>query len=65
LMPYSSRFGVNWKDVISSLNDIGYQGLFNLELPGEVNAPIEIRHMKLAFIRNMLDFMLSDEFLNS
>ena len=65
LMPFSSRFGVDWKDVMLALNEIGYDGLFNLEILGENNAPLPIREAKLKYIKFMTDYMTSEEFLNS
>lgn len=62
-MPYSARYGIDWKEVMQALRDVNYQGLFNLELLGECNAPMPIKRAKLAFIRAMCDHMLSDEFL--
>ena len=62
-MPFSSRYGVNWHEVITTLDEIGYKGLFNLEILGERVAPLPIREAKLGFIRNMCQYMLSEEFL--
>lgn len=64
LMPYSSRRGVDWQEVVRALREIGYKGLFNLEILAEQHGPLEIRHAKLKFIRQMLQYMLSDEFLS-
>lgn len=63
LMPYSSRLGIDFQEVIRALDDIGYKGLFNLEILGECRAPMAIRRAKLDFIHTMCDYMLSDEFL--
>lgn len=63
-MPFSARFGVNWHEVISALDEIGYKGLFNLEILGECVAPLPIRDAKLDFIRTMCYYMLSNEFLS-
>ncbi|MBQ8850404.1 MAG: sugar phosphate isomerase/epimerase [Clostridia bacterium] len=62
-MPYSARYGVDWKEVIASLNDVSYKGLFNLEIIGECKAPMVIKEAKLAFIRTACDYMLGEEFL--
>lgn len=63
-MPYSARFGINWHEVIQALEEINYQGLFNLEILGECVAPLPIRDAKLAFIRTMCEYMFSDAFLS-
>jgi len=65
LMPFSSRFGVDWKDVISALNEIEYDGLFNLEILGENKAPMPILEAKLAYIAQMVRYMTSQEFLDA
>lgn len=63
LMPFSSRFGIDYKEVMSALREIGYKGLFNLEILGENKAPMYIRNAKLDYIKKMTDYMTSDEFL--
>lgn len=65
LMPYSARTGVDWQEVVGALREIDYHGLFNLELLGEVICPMPIRHMKLEYIKKMIDYMLTDEFMQS
>ncbi len=62
-MPFSTRYGVDWKEVMVALNEVDYKGLFNLEILGERNAPMQIKEAKLSFIRLMCDYMVSDEFL--
>lgn len=65
LMPFSSRFGVDWKDVVRALCDIQYGGLFNLEILGENKAPLPILEAKLTYIAKMVRYMTSEEFLNT
>lgn len=65
LMPFSSRYGVDWKDVILALKEIEYDGLFNLEILGENKAPLPILEAKLSYIYQMVHYMTSEEFLNS
>ena len=62
-MPYSARTGINWKEVVAAVKEIGYNGLFNLEILGENKAPLPIRDAKLRFIKEMTDYMTSEEFL--
>lgn len=62
-MPFSARYGVDWKEVMVALNDIEYKGLFNLELLGERNAPMPVKEAKLAFLRTLCDYMLDDKFI--
>ena len=64
LAPYTVRKSVDFKEVITALRQIGYQGLFNLEIPGEVAnlPPMEVRKLKLVYLRQLLDIMLQPEF---
>jgi len=57
-MPYSARYGIDWSQVVKALKQINYQGLFNLEILGEKNAPMPIREAKLRYIKEMTDYML-------
>ena len=63
-MPFSARTGVNWQEVVRTLRETDYRGLFNLEILGEREAPMPIRWAKLEFIKKMTDYMLTPEFLN-
>ena len=63
LMPFSSRYPIDWVEVVTALQEVNYKGLFNLELPGERFAPMAIRAEKLKYIRFLAEYLLSDEFL--
>lgn len=63
LMPFSSRYPIDWVEVVTALREIGYKGLFNLELPGERLAPMAVRIAKMKYIRFLAEYLLSDEFL--
>jgi len=65
LMPFSSRYLINWVEVLTALREIDYQGLFNLELPGECFAPVAIRQEKMKYIKFLADYMVTDEFLTA
>ena len=58
-MPYSARYGIDWPQVVAALREVGYRGLFNLEILGERNAPEAIKEAKLRFIREMVTLMLA------
>lgn len=62
-MPYSARHGLDWKEVMQALQEVNYKDLFNLEIIGESFAPLPIKRAKLAFIRTMSAYMLSEEFI--
>ena len=59
LMPYGLGT-INWDEVLTAFSEVGYDRLFNLELPGEIqNKPLEILEHKLAYLRQVCDFMVS------
>lgn len=62
-MPFSARYGLNWTEVMVALHDVGYKGLFNLEILGERNAPEVVKEAKLTFIRALCEYMQSEDFL--
>ena len=57
MMPYG-RGNVDFECVIRALREINYEGLFNLEIPGERLAPLEIRGFKLEYIRKCYDYLM-------
>ena len=66
LAPYAVRGnGVNWGEVVTALRQVGYTGLFNLEVPGVIDTyrPTPILKCKLRCMKDMIDYMLSDEFI--
>lgn len=64
LAPYSIKNSVNWPEVVTSLRKIGYNGLFNLEIPGETagDPPVFVLKQKLLYLKALLDYMLSEHF---
>ena len=56
LMPYGCG-GVDFVSVIREMKKLGYEGLYNLEIPGERNAPLEILGYKLDYIKKMFDYL--------
>lgn len=55
-MPFCGN--IDWMGVIGALKDVGYAGLFNLEIPGERGCPIEVQDAKLRYIKGVLEPML-------
>jgi sugar phosphate isomerase/epimerase len=55
MMPFT-RGNVNFVEVIKALREVGYDGVFNLEIPGESQIPLELRDAKLSFIKTFLAF---------
>ena len=58
LMPYG-RGTIDWTEVMTSLRDVGYNRLFNLEIPGERRCPLPILRAKLLYCRTLCETMLS------
>ncbi len=56
LMPYG-RGNVNFEAVVREMKAIDYQGLYNLEIPGERNAPLEILGYKLDYIKKIMAYL--------
>jgi len=66
LEPFAIRGGVDYQKVVFALREIGYEGLFNLEIHGAVNcitSPFAVKQLKVEYIKKLIDYMLSDEFL--
>jgi len=57
LMPYGGGT-VPWGEVVAALREIGYSGLFNLEIPGERNGPMPIKLAKLDYAKTLLAHLL-------
>lgn len=56
LMPFA-RGTVDMVSVIREMKKIGYEGLYNLEIPGERKAPMEILGYKLDYIKKMFEYI--------
>lgn len=56
LMPYG-RGTVPWERFMRALNASGYQGLFNYEIPGECQIPLELRREKLRYLLKVAGYM--------
>lgn len=56
LMPYGCG-NVDFVSVIREMKKLGYDGLYNLEIPGERNAPLEILGYKLDYVKKMMDYL--------
>ncbi len=56
LMPYTCG-NVDFVSVIREMKKLGYEGLYNLEIPGERSAPLEVLGYKLDYIKKMFDYL--------
>ncbi len=63
LFPFCKK-GLNWKLFMSALEENGYQGIFNLEIPGENKAPMELRIQKLGYAKKLADYLMDDAFVH-
>ena len=58
LMPFT-KGKVNFVKVVEALREIGYVGLFNLEIPGETKIPLELRNEKIKYIKACYDYLMA------
>jgi sugar phosphate isomerase/epimerase len=60
LFPYGIRGGLDWTDIVPAFYEIGYRGLWNLEVPGESEGrPLIVRDLKLQYARQLLENLLA------
>ena len=53
ILPYG-RGTVDWGAFMKALREVGYEGLFNWEIPGEtIGCPLEVRLLKLEYVRKL------------
>ena len=57
LMPYG-RGTIDWPEVMTALRDVGYDRLFNMEIPGERRCPLPVLRAKLRYCRALCEYML-------
>jgi len=57
MIPYS-RGTVPWTGVMKALREIGYDGLFNYEIPGENRCPMPVRLAKLDYALEQARWMI-------
>ena len=56
LMPFG-KGTVNFQKVFAALKKQGYDGLYNYEIPGERSIPLELRAIKLEYIKKAFQWM--------
>ena len=57
ILPYG-KGTIDWEPVVPALTSIGYEGLFNLELPGEKRCPRTVRLLKLDYAFKLAEAMI-------
>lgn len=63
MMPYGVPFAkgaVDWPPVMRALREVGYDRLFNMEVPGERDCPLPVRRHKLAYSRRLCEYLLTE-----
>lgn len=59
LMPYG-RGNVKFSEVVETLREIDYDGIFNYEIPGEsIRCPRPMLHEKVSYLKKSYEYMLS------
>ncbi len=56
IAPYG-RGNIDWDMVMGALKEVGYDRLFNLEIPGENRAPLAVRLEKLKYFKTLCSLM--------
>ncbi len=57
LMPFN-RGTVDFPEIIKALKEIKYNGIFNLEIPGERSIPLELRDAKIEYIKACYQYLM-------
>ncbi len=57
MMPYG-KGTVKWANVAAAIKEIGYEGLFNYEIPGERHCPPPVMLAKLDYLKVVADYLL-------
>ena len=60
MMPFT-RGNIDFVSVVRALKEIGYEGLFNLEIPGENRIPLELRNEKIKYVKSCYDYLMRCE----
>ena len=56
LIPFTAVGQIDMYEILAALREVGYDGLYNLEIPGERHVPAPIRAAKLAYVKSCLDY---------
>ena len=59
MMPFG-RGNVDWSAVIGGLKALRYEGLLNLEIPGESKAPLPVLLAKLDYLQVLMRYLVED-----
>lgn len=56
-MPFGQG-NIDFAEMVHALREVGYDGIFNLEISGERHLPLELRDAKIAYIKAGFDYLL-------
>jgi sugar phosphate isomerase/epimerase len=56
VLPYE-RKTIPWDRVLAALSEIGYEGLFNMEIPGRAWCPMHVREARLDYAKALATYM--------
>ena len=59
IFPYGAG-NIGWAELVSALYEVGYEGLFNFEVPRENRCPMEIRLAKLDYAHRLAELMVNN-----
>lgn len=57
MMPFT-KGRIDFAEVVQALREVGYDGVFNLEIPGEKRAPLELRDAKIDYIQACYNYLM-------
>ena len=57
LAPFG-RGNVDFEAVVAALREIGYEGMFNYEIPGECGKPLPVMHAKMRYLKEAYDYLM-------
>lgn len=60
IFPYSAGT-INWKEFMIALREIGYEALFNFEVPRENHCPMKIKLAKLNYAHRLAELMIQKD----
>ena len=53
--PYGGTIG--WEDVVAAYREVGYTGLWNMEVPGERCEPLAVRDLRLEYAAKLMQWL--------
>ena len=58
LMPFN-KGNIDFAGVVAALREVGYDGIFNMEIPGERPVPLELRDAKIPYVKAGYDYLMN------